>query len=227
MMRKLAVFALGCIIFAAFVGFSYLVDKDLFIRFDFDTTVRLQSNIPTRFDSYLSILSLIGSFEVVSLFLIGILLIRRKIVEGFFVLSGFVGFHALEIYGKLFVEHLPPPEFMIRTEKLLEFPQFHVRAEYSYPSGHAGRAAFVSTFLFLIIGQSKKLSKLQKIILLAIMGIYDMGMVVSRVSLGEHWTTDVIGGVLLGASLALLTSLVYVGKRKQSKYRKQSRGLIS
>src|SRR3989344_8933486 len=180
MMRKLAVFALGCIIFAAFVGFSYLVDKDLFIRFDFDTTVRLQSNIPTRFDSYLSILSLIGSFEVVSLFLIGILLIRRKIVEGFFVLSGFVGFHALEIYGKLFVDHLPPPEFMIRTEKLLEFPQFHVRAEYSYPSGHAGRAAFISALLVVLIVRSKKLSKVHKILFLSVIIAFDIVMFVSR-----------------------------------------------
>lgn len=219
-MKKLTVFALGGTMFAAFVGLSYLVDKDLFIRFDFDTTVKLQDNIPPRFDFYLSILSLIGSFEVASLLLIGILLIRRKIAEGFFILSAFVGFHAFEIYGKLFVEHLPPPEFMIRTEKLLEFPQFYVRAEYSYPSGHAGRAAFISMFLFLIIGQTKKLSKLQKLILFTLIAAYDMGMAVSRVSLGEHWATDVMGGVLLGASLSLLASLVYVGKRKQSKYGK-------
>ena len=36
--------------FILFVFFSYLVHKDVFTQFDFDTTVRLQDMISRRFD---------------------------------------------------------------------------------------------------------------------------------------------------------------------------------
>jgi undecaprenyl-diphosphatase len=109
------------------------------------------------------------------------------------------------MYGKFFVDHLPPPQFMLRTEKIMNFPQFYVRTENSYPSGHAGRAAFISLFIAVITWRSKKISKTHKYLILGLLTIYDITMFVSRVYLGEHWATDVIGGVVLGASLVILS----------------------
>ncbi|MBI2190095.1 MAG: hypothetical protein HYU49_00965, partial [Candidatus Levybacteria bacterium] len=143
MKQKLPLFIFGILAFSFFVFFSYLVHKNIFLQFDFDTTVRLQDNISRRFDGAFSLLSLIGNFEIATLFLLIILILSRKLLS-IFVLSFYGVFHLIELYGKSFVEQLPPPEFMLRVQKILEFPQFHVRQEFSYPSGHAGRAVFLS-----------------------------------------------------------------------------------
>jgi len=193
--------------FSFFILFSYLVDKDIFTGVDFDTTVRVQDNISRRFDEAFSLLSDIGNFEPMLILLIVILVIRKKL-WGVITFGLFVLFHMIELYGKSFVDHLPPPEFMLRTKHLIEFPMFHVRSEFSYPSGHAGRAAFLTVFLGFIVARSKKLSPKQKIFIISILAIYDVVMFASRVYLGEHWISDVIGGGLLGIALGLLGALV-------------------
>jgi membrane-associated phospholipid phosphatase len=203
MPQGLRLFVIGAAIFVAFVFFSYLVHKDLLLQFDFNTTVRLQDNIPRRFDDPFSFLSDFGKFEVMTIVLLILILITRKIWS-LVAVVGYGAMHVIELYGKYFVTHPPPPEFLIRTKKIVDFPQFHVRADFSYPSGHAARAAFITVILGYMVISSKRLSDKQKYLLLSCLAVYDLVMFTSRVYLGEHWASDVIGGALLGGAFALL-----------------------
>ena len=198
---KHAYLFLGIGLFLLFLFFSYLVHKNLFVNFDFSMTVRLQDHISRRFDQFFSFFSMIGQFEIMSIFLAIILLIRRRIV-GLLVVFAYGVIHLIELYGKFFVNHKPPPHFLLRTEYPINFPQFYVSTENSYPSGHAARTLFVSLLIVFLVYPNKRLHKEAKFIIYGFLCIFDCIMLVSRAYLGEHWTSDLIGGVLLGSSMA-------------------------
>lgn len=189
-----------------FLLLSLTVNLGLWRDFDWQTTVFLQKVISHQFDFPLSFFSLLGSFEasfsVLVLFLF--LTFRVKKIFWWQALAFFVLLSGIETLGKnLIFQPLPPLDFF-RYTLPFSFPTSGIETAYSFPSGHASRTVFLTVLISgLLLGT--KISQRKKVLLLALALAFNLLMLLSRVYLGEHWFSDVIGGILLAASLGGLT----------------------
>lgn len=212
---RFKLFSLSILTFLLFVLFSYTVAKEVWQQFDFDLTVKLQGRIPQTYDELLSELSFIGSAEVtVGLAVILSLwyLIRLK----FF---GFIGWLLIfpattfEVFGKLFVFHPGPPVLFHRTIVATHLPSFYIHTNFSYPSGHMTRTMFLTAVFIVLAFVFIKNRFIKMVAILSLLGFSGL-MFVTRIYLGEHWFSDVLGGVLLGLSSGLFASALILGRKK-------------
>ena len=206
--------SLGIILFVFFLILSVLVSLNIFGQIDYSSTIAFQSFFPNYVITPFSIFSILGSAEIIGLILLIILLLFSK-VRKIYILLFFAAVGVIELLGKTIIVHYGPPIELLKTNISLGLPSNTIPHEFfSYPSGHASRTAFVSAVLIFALWKSH-LRKELKISFAILVLSFDILMFVSRIYLGEHWLTDVVGGALLGFSLAFFIS--YFLKPKPAK----------
>lgn len=213
---RLKFFSLSIIFLALFTLFSYNVAKERFVQRDFDTTVKIQDHIPRKYDEIFSYFSFLGSVEItlgLCLILVAWSAIRGKwlaILGWLMVIPGTLG----EVFGKLVLFHPGPPVFFHRTLLSQSLPSFYVHTNFSYPSGHMTRTIFIITILGCLFFFSKLNLLLKYGAIFTLIG-FGLMMGLTRIYLGEHWLSDVVGGTLLGAGFGFLSCMLIILGRKK------------
>ena len=85
------------------------------------------------------------------------------------------------------------------------FPKYYINEAYSYPSGHAARAVFISCVIYFLLTMNYLLrDKRKKLLIISGLTGYVLLVSISRIYLGHHWLSDVIGGGFLGGSFGII-----------------------
>lgn len=205
-MQKTGLYWTGSLLFILFLIFSLAVRLNLFNQFDYAATVWLQAHISRQLDTFFSIFSFLGTVDVTSVFLL-IFIICYKNRNSLYIIGSYGIILCIELFNKYFINHPAPPGAFARYKVLLMYPSAYLpQPPSSYPSGHAGRTLFLSGILLFLLFRSKRYPKIVRWLLAGAIILYDVILLVSRVDLGEHWTSDVIGGSILGLALAFFNA---------------------
>ncbi|MBI4358092.1 MAG: phosphatase PAP2 family protein [Candidatus Omnitrophica bacterium] len=195
------------LLLTAFSILTILVAKQVTRSFDLAATQVVQRLAFRELDYGMYLFTVLGSieFSCFALLTISWYLYRKYQWPGVFLyLFFFMALSGVEYIWKYVVIYTAPgPEFS-RHPFPLGFLLIHT--PYSFPSGHAFRSVFLLGIWYQRLNQRDLPVRshifLQKVIIVVLI----LGVGFSRVYLGDHWLSDVVGGMILSwIGLALVS----------------------
>ncbi|PAW93319.1 hypothetical protein CKK33_07315 [Mucilaginibacter sp. MD40] len=194
------------LITAGFVSLSVFVH----IYPDLSIDLRLSRDIQRHQNSFIDALMYAIStpgYMPESVIMVGLtallfFLCKYKKAAGFILLTGVSGLVSTIV--KVLVNRPRPSDTLVRIVKKT--------AQQSFPSGHVLFYVVFFGFMMLLMMQLEGVPKWIKYPIIVISAFLIFTIPVSRIYLGAHWFTDVVGGFLLGLICLYVLSWFYLRK---------------
>ena len=187
----------------AYVGFSIAVAAGLMRRFDLDVASSFGTLYVPALLPVFRLVALLGGVELTCLLGLGlfIYLWRQGYRLGAFAAAAVPLSSLVELIYKHTINHPPPPLSMSHPDgpSLSSLLTRVAGTESSFPSGHLTRSLVIYGLLAFVVVRLADRPLLRRLafpfaLLLVLLEAFD------RLYLEVHWESDVIGGLLLGAT---------------------------
>ena len=203
MPKKAVVWGLLSLLLPASAGIlAFLAHQHVYLPFDPPLARWMQSLHFVPLDWLLRFLSLIGerplSFIIVVITVVVLLLLRRRVHAAFVALT--LTADLTNMLAKALVGRPRPTSDLVRV---LAWPD-----ETSFPSGHATHLMVFWGFLLYLVTTQIRSQALRRG-LQGVLWIIILLTGPSRVYLGAHWPSDILGGYLVGGTFLVAIILAY------------------
>ncbi|RZJ39052.1 MAG: phosphatase PAP2 family protein [Chryseobacterium sp.] len=181
---------------------------------DISVSHEIQEDQNILLDTFMKAFSWLGTVYVAGTVILAftvIFLVFKYVREGLFILSCILS-GAVSYVLKMIIDRPRPTMDFVRIVEETHYQ--------SFPSGHV---LFYTVFFgsLTIIALSSKLLKISlKIFVVAVCLAMVVLGAVSRIYLGAHWFTDVLGGFIVGVLFLMVTGSIYL--RSKNKIQNQS-----
>lgn len=190
-----------------FIILGYIVNNtDMLYDFDKNIIEKVQGYRTSNRTAFFKGISFLGSYVFYipfSIVLVIFMISRKKIKYSIsYVIAILLSTGINKLLKELYLRERPTEYFLVN------------QGGHSFPSGHA----MVTTTVFLMIAYIlSKESQGKKFLFYSLAYIYIFLMALSRVYLGVHWPTDVIGGFLGGSVVFLIVT--FLNNEEKEKWR--------
>jgi undecaprenyl-diphosphatase len=160
-------------------------------------------------DTFMNLMTDLGSILVLPVLFVlaeAWLLGTRRFRAGLFLLVAMIGSLVLQGTMKVFFARPRP-----------QLPYAHVLPDYSFPSGHTMNAVIfyggVALLLWSIYGRRAGWASV------VVATVLTVGVGISRIYLGYHYLTDVVGGILAGLAWLVVVSVTFRARPTWQRWR--------
>ena len=190
----------SCLIFASIFGFvAYSIENGTIVRFDNVIIQSVQGTESPWLTGIMKVFTIVGSTKIVIVicsFTIGLLLYFRHGMQTILFTAAIGGTVVLNVLLKLFFQR-DRPDF----NRLIEI------SGYSFPSGHTMMATSLYAILAIILWRN--VHHLWRVVVIAGALFMIFMICISRIYLGVHYPSDIVGGLTASLFWIVIATSVY------------------